>query len=74
MKQDPYWFFKKWGVYNQEVPIDTLIKRIDELEQRVIKLEDENISMTNELYRLENSLDSRIDILVEHCRTEKNVQ
>lgn len=73
MKPDPYWFFKKWGTYTQEVPIDNLMKKINDLEERVIKLEDENISMTNELYRLENSLDSRIDILAENCRTDKNV-
>ena len=34
-----------------------------ELENRVKILEDENVGLTNELYRLENSLDSRIDIL-----------
>jgi hypothetical protein len=43
----------------------SLIDKIEDLEQRVLKLEDENISLTNELYRLENSLDSRIDILFE---------
>ena len=41
----------------------TLMDKIQELESRIIKLEDENISLTNELYRLENSLDARIDIL-----------
>jgi hypothetical protein len=29
----------------------------------VVKLEEENVELTNELYRMENSLDSRIDIL-----------
>jgi hypothetical protein len=71
MTQDPYWFQKKWGT--QEVPTDVLFKKIEELEQRILKLEDENISTTNELYRLENSLDARIDILAEHCRITKNV-
>ena len=71
MNNDPYWFQKKWGT--PEVPTDVLFKKIEELEQRILKLEDENISTTNELYRLENSLDARIDILVEHCRIEKNV-
>jgi hypothetical protein len=71
MNSDPNWFQKKWGT--PEVPTDILLKKIEELEQRIIKLEDENISTTNELYRLENSLDSRIDILAEHCRIEKNV-
>jgi len=71
MNQDPNWFQKKWGTY--EVPTDVLFKKIEELEQRILKLEDENISTTNELYRLENSLDARIDILAEHCRITKNV-
>lgn len=31
----------------------------------VKRLEEENIETTNELYRLENSLDARIDILAE---------
>lgn len=62
---DPYWFQKKWGTYKSDVPIDFLMKKIAELEERIIKLEDENLSTTNELYRLENSLDARIDILME---------
>lgn len=70
--KDPYWFQKKWG-FKSDPPIKTLLKKIEELEERVLKLEDENISTTNELYRLENSLDARIDILAEHCRTNKNV-
>jgi regulator of replication initiation timing len=37
------------------------------------RLEEENISVTNELYRLENSLDARIDILVEHYRIDRDV-
>ncbi len=60
---DPNWFQKKWGT--PEVPTDILFSKIEELEQRILKLEDENISTTNELYRLENSLDARIDIIVE---------
>jgi peptidoglycan hydrolase CwlO-like protein len=64
---DPYWFQKKWGNMN-EVPIDDLYKRLYDLEQRVNVLEEENVSTTNELYRMENSLDSRIDILAERCR------
>jgi hypothetical protein len=62
---DPNWFQKKWGT--PEVPTDILFRKIEELEQRILKLEDENISTTNELYRLQNSLDARIDILVEKC-------
>ena len=37
--------------------------KIIELENRIEVLEDENASTTNELYRMENSLDARIDIL-----------
>jgi len=62
---DPFWFQKKWGTYENKVPIDTIFKKLKDLEQRILKLEDENISTTNELYRLENSLDARIDILME---------
>lgn len=69
---DPYWFQKKWGL-KSDPPIETLLKRIEELEERVLKLEDENTCTTNELYRLENSLDARIDILAEHCRTNTDV-
>lgn len=68
---DPNWFQKKWGV--PEVPTEVLFKKIEELEQRIVKLEDENISTTNELYRLENSLDARIDILAENCGCNENV-
>jgi predicted nuclease with TOPRIM domain len=52
---------------------DDLYYRIEEvnalvlsLRDRIKRLEEENIELTNELYRLENSLDSRIDILAEN--------
>ena len=52
----------------------SLYDKVEELEEKyqallmdVKRLEEENISTTNELYRLENSLDARIDILVEKC-------
>lgn len=48
-----------------ETNYGSLMEKINELEERIIKLEDESISQTNELYRLENSLESRIDILAE---------
>ena len=51
--------------YHNQDNHKSLISEIQNLEQRVLKLEDENTSLTNELYRLENSLDSRIDILFE---------
>jgi hypothetical protein len=47
---------------------DDLVTLVKDLELRIEELERENISTTNELYRLENSLDARIDILAEHCR------
>lgn len=37
------------------------------------RLEEENVETTNQLYRLENSLDARIDILAEHCRIGEDV-
>jgi DNA-binding PadR family transcriptional regulator len=50
-----------------------LYEMIQALEDRIRVLEDENVSTTNELYRLENSLDARIDILVEHCGIVEDV-
>jgi peptidoglycan hydrolase CwlO-like protein len=83
---DPYWFHKKWGL-NPEVPMDDVYNRISDLEIKVKeleekylgsledikRLEEENIETTNTLYRLENSLDARIDILAEHCRINYDV-
>jgi hypothetical protein len=66
------WFQKKWGL-DDPVLIDELYSRIVDLEQRVRVLEEENISTTNELYRMENSLDSRIDIIAEHCGVNYDV-
>jgi FtsZ-binding cell division protein ZapB len=58
----------------------SLYDKVEELEEKyqallmdVKRLEEENISTTNELYRLENSLDARIDILVEKCGCIENV-
>lgn len=47
--------------------------KLMELESRIEELERENVETTNELYRMENSLDSRIDILAEHCRIDYDV-
>jgi len=66
------WFQKKWGL-DDPVLIDELYARLVDLEQRVKVLEEENVSTTNELYRMENSLDARIDILAEHCRINTDV-
>jgi hypothetical protein len=69
---DSYWFHKKWGL-KAEVPMDNVYNRLVELENKVMKLEEENVELTNELYRMENSLDARIDILAEHCRINYDV-
>lgn len=66
------WFQKKWG-FEDPVLIDELYTRLAELEQRVRVLEEENVGTTNELYRLENSLDARIDIIAEHCGVNYDV-
>ena len=66
------WFQKKWGL-EDPVFVDELYQRLVELEQRVKVLEEENVETTNELYRMENSLDARIDILAEHCRINYDV-
>ena len=52
---------------------DDVYSKLIELEDRISKLEEENIGLTNELYRMENSLDARIDILVERCRINYDV-
>jgi hypothetical protein len=68
------WFNKKWGV--PEVPIDVLLKKIEELENRIVKLEEENVEFSNLFYETMNSIDavdSRIDILtLHHWTTQKN--
>lgn len=68
MKTDPNWFQKKWGI-PESPPMDDIYKKIEELEVRVRILEEENVELTNELYRMENSLDARVDILVNEFRT-----
>ena len=79
------WFYKKWGmdrlpmddVYDRLVELELQVKELQENYQRAIedikRLEDENTGTTNELYRLENSLDARIDILAEHMRIDYDV-
>jgi len=64
MKQDPYWFFRKWGIDSNE----SLLERIEQLEERIKLLEDANVEQTNSLYECWNSLDARIDILIEKIR------
>ena len=65
---------KKWGI--QEVPIDILLDRVEQLEDRLMKLEEENIETSNVLYELiENirAVDNRIDIIAEHCGVNQDV-
>lgn len=50
--------------------ICSLMSEIQTLKDRVEVLEQENIETTNELYRLQNSLDSRIDILYNEFRNK----
>lgn len=59
------WFFSPSSKSIVE-DIDIYSKLI-ELEDRIEVLESENVELTNELYRMENSLDARIDILAERC-------
>ena len=72
MKQNPYWFFEKWGI-ERKVPIESLSDKIDELEQRIKLLEDANVEQTNALYECWNSLDARIDILTAELWVKKDV-
>ncbi len=69
---DPNWFQKKWGFHNP-TPGDAIYQKLEELEDRIKVLEEENVELTNELYRMENSLDARIDILAERCRINYDV-
>lgn len=58
-------YYENGGELTVPEKIEILNLDLEFLKHRIEKLEDENLSLTNELYRLENSLDSRIDILVE---------
>ena len=62
MKENPYWFFQKWGI-DEPTPIEILSQKVKELEDRVRVLEEENIGQTNALYEAMNSIEARIDIL-----------
>jgi predicted RNase H-like nuclease (RuvC/YqgF family) len=78
---DPYWFQKKWGTKTkEEIPMDDVYDRLSDLEVlvkdlelRIEELQRENVETTNELYRVENSLDARIDILAERFWSEQDV-
>ena len=62
------WFFSPSTkpLVEDHLVVDEVYQRLVDLEQRVKVLEDENVELTNELYRMENSLDARIDILAEN--------
>ena len=72
MKNNPYWFFQKWGI-GEPTPLEVLEQKIQDLDDRVKVLEEENIEQTNALYEVMNSLEARIDILAEYYRTKDNV-
>ena len=67
MKINPYSIFMKWGI-DEPTPLEILSEKVKQLEDRVRVLEEENIGQSNALYECWNSLDSRIDILAEHCK------
>ena len=60
-------------VIGAPTPGDVIYQKLEELEDRIKVLEEENVELTNELYRMENSLDARIDILAERCRINYDV-
>jgi cell division protein FtsB len=67
------YFFEKWNI--DDVTADSVLhhfeilqNKISDLEARIVTLEEENVELTNELYRLENSLDCRIDIIANTLR------
>jgi len=55
------------------VETDDVYDKLLELEARIEVLEEENVELTNELYRMENSLDARIDILTLEKWIKKDV-
>ena len=66
--------FIKWFISPSEKPIDEdVYSKLLELEARIEVLEEENVGLTNELYRMENSLDARIDILTLENWNKKDV-
>ena len=62
MKQNPYWFFQKWGI-QEPSPLEVLEQKIQELEDRVRLLEEESVEQSNSMYECLNSIEARIDIL-----------
>jgi predicted nucleic acid-binding Zn-ribbon protein len=70
-------FTKDYQVNEDSISLYDKMEELEEKYQALLmdikRLEEENVSTTNELYRLENSLDARIDILVEKCGCIDNV-
>lgn len=72
---------KKYNVKSMSSIADLvvqLVSKVNDLENKykdalidIKRLEEDNIEITNELYRLENSLDSRIDILAQEFLNSK---
>ena len=62
MKQNPYWFFQKWGI-QEPSPLEVLEQKVKELEDRVRLLEEESVEQSNSMYECLNSIEARIDIL-----------
>ena len=71
-KQNPYWFFQKWGV-DEPTPLEILSQKIQQLEDRLSVIEEEMTGQSNSLYECWNSLDARIDILAEKCGRSEDV-
>jgi len=68
--------FVKWFISPTQKPLiekSDIYSKVIELESRIEKLEEENVGIINELYRMENSLDARIDILALEKWTKKDV-
>ena len=62
MKQNPYWFFQKWGI-QEPSPLEVLVQKVQQLEDRVRVLEEESVEQSNSMYECLNSIEARIDIL-----------
>ena len=61
-KQNPYWFFQKWGI-QEPSPLEVLAEKVEQLEERIKLIEQEMVGQSNALYVCWNSLDARIVIL-----------
>ena len=72
MKQNPYWFFQKWGI-QEPSPLETLAEKVEQLEERIKLIEQEMVGQSNALYEVMNSLEARIDILTAEKWTKDDV-